>query len=322
MNILFIGKYPPIEGGTASTAFWRHNALRNYNIEFEIVTCILNESEYFIPCNNTDEKVHMISEKIPWHIPYSQLYSEQLISKALGIAENSEFDAVEGLYLFPYGFAAYVVAKILRKPLILRHAGSDLYRISLTHQLNNILIKMSNEASAIVTYEDCEDKWKLINLNAKLYLTERYVPNPMKFYSDDIKNKQNAVFLGKITEKWNRKQFDYYISKLKEYGYDGIIKVYSNDYTVVAFKNYFENHGFSVLPHSFVMPQDVPDILRDAKYVLLSEVPSRIPEESNLFSEAVACGCKVICCNKHRLPRITYNEYIKQQIQIYEEAVK
>lgn len=320
MNILFIGKYPPIEGGTASTAFWRHNALKNYNIEFEIVTCILNESEYFIPYDDTNEKVHLISEKMPWHIPYSQLYAEQLISKALGIAKNREFDAVEGSYLFPYGFAAYVVAKILGKPLILRHAGSDLYRITSTHQLDDIFLKMVSEASAIVTYEGCQEKWKMFNSNAKLYLSERYVPNPANFYPGE--NSRNAVFLGKITEKWNRKQFDFFRSKMKEYGYEGVIRVYSNDYTVGAFKKYFESHEFSILPHSFVMPEEVPDILRDAKFILLSEVPSGIPEESNLFSEAVACGCKVICLNKHCLPRITYNEYIKQQIEVYEESVK
>lgn len=319
MNILFIGKYPPIEGGTASAAYWRHIELRKYSIEFEVVTCILNESEYFIP-SSIDEEVHVIAERIPWHIPYSQLYAEQLISKALAVAENSEFDVVEGLYLFPYGFASYVVAKILNKPLILRHAGSDMHRILSTHQLDNILLRMSNEARAIVTYKDCEGTWKKLNSNAKLFLSERYVPNPLYFYPG--KNDKDVVFLGKITEKWNTKQFDYFLSKLKLYGYEGAISVYSNEYTICAFKDYFEKYGLSVLPHSFVMPQDVPEILRNAKYVLLSEIPLGIPEESNLFSEAIACGCQVICSSEHCLPQISYNEYIKEQIQLYEEAVK
>ena len=112
------------------------------------------------------------------------------------------------------------------------------------------------------------------------------------------------------------------MSKLNEYEYKGAINVYSNDYTVCAFRNYFEKNGFAVKQHSFVMPQDVPNILRTAKYVLLSEIPSGIPEESNIFSEAIACGCKVICSNEHCMPKITYDEYINQQIKIYEEAVK
>lgn len=320
MNILFIGKYPPIEGGTASAAYWRHNGLKKYDIEFEVVTCISNESEYLIPNNGMNEKVHVITERIPWHIPYSQLYAEQLISKALVVATNREFDAVEGSYLFPFGFAAYVVAKILKKPLILRHAGSDLHRIISTHQLDEILRKMTDEASVIVTYKDCEKTWKELNPNAKLFLSERYVPNPSAFYSGG--NSQNAVFLGKITEKWDRKQFDYYLSKLKEYGYDGAISVYSNEYTICAFIDYFKKCGFEILQHSFVLPQDVPDILRNAKYVLLSEIPSGIPEESNLFSEAMMCGCKVICSNEHYMPQMGYHEYIKQQLKVYEEAVR
>lgn len=320
MNILFIGKYPPVEGGTATAAYWRHKELKKYNIEFEVITCILNESEYFIPNSDIDEKVHVISDRIPWHIPYSQLYAEQLISQALAIAEKREFDAVEGSYLFPYGFAAYVVAKILDKPLILRHAGSDLNRIISTQQLDIILKKMTSEAKIIVTYRDCEHTWHELNPNAKLFFAERYVPNPTFFNSSG--KHCNAVFFGKITEKWNRKQFDYYVSKLKDCGYVGVIDIYSNDYTVDAFKAYFEEHGFKISQHTFVMPQDVPNILREAQYVLLSEIPSGIPEESNLFSEAVMCGCKVLCSNEHYMPQITYGEYIKQQINIYEEAVR
>lgn len=319
MNILFIGKYPPIEGGTASTAYWRHKELLKHGINFEIVTCILNDSDYCIPKYNYNENVHVLSERVSWHIPYSQLYAEQLISLALRIAKNKEFDAVEGAYLFPYGFAAFVVAKILDKPLILRHAGSDLHRIISTGQFDDVVREMTSNAKVIVTYKDCEDTWKRIDTNARLYFTERYVPNTL-FFHDDEKG-QNAVFLGKITEKWNRNQFDYFLSGLKEREYYSAISVYSNDYTVSAFKDYFEKQGFIVKPYSFIAPEEVPSVLKNAKYVLLSEVPSGILEESNLFPEAVKCGCEVICASEHRMPKITYDEYIQQQIKIYKETV-
>lgn len=320
MNILFIGKYPPIEGGTASAAYWRVQELRKYGIEFEIVTCILDDSEYCIPYANADENVHVISERMPWHIPYSQLYAEQLVSKALTIAKQCSIDAVEGSYLFPYGFAAYVVATALGKPLILRHAGSDLHRVISTGQLDDILKRMTSEARVIVTYEECVEAWKKIDSNARLFLTERYVPNPSAFNSGE--DGQNVVFLGKVTEKWNRKQFDHFYTKLKENNYVGKICVYSNDYTVREFKNYFENQGFEVDAYSFVEPKFIPDILKSTKYILLSEVPSGIPEESNLYSEAVMCGCEVICINEHSMPKVTYDEYIQQQIKVYEEATR
>lgn len=319
MNILFIGKYPPIEGGTASAAYWRHKELFKYGINFEVVTCILDNSDYYIPKYKYNENVHVLSEKIPWHIPYSQLYAEQLISLALKIAKNKEFDAVEGGYLFPYGFAAFVVAKILDKPLILRHAGSDLHRIISTGQFDDVVREMTSNAKIIVTYRDCEDIWKKIDTNAKLYFTERYVPNNLFFHDD--KKDQNAVFLGKITEKWNRNQFDYFLSELKERKYSGAINVYSNDYTVNVFKDYFEKQGFMVKSYSFIDPEDVPSVLKKAKYVLVSKISAGIPEESNLFSEAVKCGCEVISSGEHCMPKIAYNEYIQQQIEIYKKTV-
>ena len=319
MNILFIGKYPPIEGGTASTAYWRHKGLLKYGINFEIITCILNDSDYCIPKYNCNKNVHVLFERMSWHIPYSQLYAEQLISLALKIAKNKEFDAIEGSYLFPYGFAAFIVAKILDKPLILRHAGSDLHRIVSTGKFDDVVREMANSAKIIVTYKDCEYIWKRIDTNVRLYFTERYVPNTT-FFCDDEKG-QNAVFLGKITEKWNRNQFDYFLSGLKGRQYYGAISVYSNNYTVSAFKDYFEKKEFIVKPYYFIDPEDVPSVLKKAKYVLLSEIPSGILEESNLFSEAVKCGCEVICAGEHRMPRIAYDEYVQQQIKIYEEIV-
>ena len=64
MNILFIGKYPPIEGGTASTAYWRHKGLLKYGINFEIITCILNDSDYCIPKYNCNKNVHVLFERM------------------------------------------------------------------------------------------------------------------------------------------------------------------------------------------------------------------------------------------------------------------
>lgn len=319
MNVLFIGKYPPIEGGTSSTAYWRHDELKKYNINFEVITCILNDSEYFIRQCYKKKYINIISEKIPWHIPYSQLYSEQLISMALKIASEKRFDAVEGAYLFPYGFAAFVVAKILDKPLILRHSGSDLYRVISTGQFDDLLREMTSSAKVIVTYKDCEEKWKKINKDANLYFTERYIPNPLYFYTS--LNRSNAIFIGKITEKWNRNQLEYFFLELKKRKYMGDIFVYSNSYTIDVFKEYFEKRDFIVKAKSFIMPEEVPGILRNAKYILLSETPSGIIEESNLYSEAIMCGCDVICINKHSMPRVSYDEYIKAQVKIYKEII-
>ena len=322
MKVLFIGKYPPIQGGTSASAFWRIKGLEKLGISFEIITCISKDSEILIKYKELPKNVYLISEKMPWHIPYSQLYSERLISKALEIAQKIDFDIVEGSYLFPYGFSAYIIAMILNKPLILRHAGSDLYRIADKNLLGELLKKMAEKASVIVTHKENIKSWLSIYNYSKLIITKRYVPNP-NFYLNSKKH-IDTVFIGKITEKWNRKQLDYFYNFLKREKFCGKIIVYSNKFTIKVLKEYFEDKEYTIVAHSFVMPDKVPNILRKAKYCLISSVPSNIPEQSNVYLESLACGCIPICIesNKFNNDNLNYSQYITEQINIYKEALQ
>ena len=144
MNVLYIGKYPPMEGGTATAAYWRIKELRQRGISFEVLTCLPMSKDYVIEDFTDEENLHIVKEKLPWHIPYSQLYAEQLISSSIKLFELKNFDVIEGCYLFPYGFAAYVVSELFNRPLILRHAGSDLCRLVKGSSLSSLLTKMLN----------------------------------------------------------------------------------------------------------------------------------------------------------------------------------
>lgn len=63
MNVLYIGKYPPIEGGTASAAYWRMEALAKQGISFQVVTCITDDSDYRIGDAPYSETVHVLHKK-------------------------------------------------------------------------------------------------------------------------------------------------------------------------------------------------------------------------------------------------------------------
>ena len=320
MRVLFIGKYTPIEGGTSAASYWRIHALEQMGIEFEIVTCILKDSDYIIQ-GNTDKNVHLIQSKVPWHIPYSQLYSERLISLALELANIIDFDIVEGCYLFPYGFAAYVVAELLAKPLILRHAGSDLFRITKDSTLFKLLGRMTKRASIIITYKECVQIWKKINPEINLYFSERYVPNPNYFYSTN--EQKDVCFLGKITDKWNRSQFDYFLNFIRKERYKGNINVFSNEYTINTFQDYFKRTEYRVAGKKFIMPNYVPDVLKGVKYLLVSEIPSGIPEESNIYLEGLMVGCIPVCMGKNtkNIINLDYSQYIKNQFEAYKGLV-
>ena len=321
MNVLFIGKYPPIQGGTATAAYWRHRELQKYNISYEVITSIPISNEYFIDYDIKDEHIHLLCEKTPWHIPYSQLFSEQLISKALEIANRQNFDVVEGNYLFPYGFAAYVVSKIINKPLVLRHAGSDLYRISNNSMFLTLLKEMASHAKVIVTNRESEEKWKSISESSRTIVSSRYIPNS-HFFNSNGRHDQTA-FLGKVTEKWDRTQLEYYFNYLLKNNYTGKIRVYSNNSTIIAFNDYFSNKGYEIEGHPFVMPEEVPNILCDVKYLLVSQIPSGIPEISNIYLEGLVAGCIPVCMvDKTITPRdMNFSNYIRTQCEIYKEAI-
>ena len=321
MKVLYIGKYPPIEGGTASAAYWRIEALKKQGISFEIVTCITEGSDFLIDSHGNVKNVHMLHKKVPWHIPYSQLYAEQLISKSLELAAAEHFDVIEGCYLFPYGFAAYIVAGILKKPFFLRHAGSDLHRVIETGGLDTLMRRMAEKAALIVTYPDCIKRWHFLGISSNLHLSLRYMPNPM--YFTDSGSHADAVFLGKITEKWNKAQFDYYYQYLKSVGYRGSICVYSNSATVNHFTTYFQGKEYKVVGHTFVMPDRVPSIVVNTKYLLISAIPKGIPEESNLFMEGVMSGCIPVCMKEVSVSSdiMDYQSYLQAQLDIYQEVV-
>lgn len=317
-RVLFIGKYPPIQGGTSAAAYWRIKELINNGIDFEIVTSAV-DNDYTTPYLKNDN-INFINNKTPWHIPYSQLYSERLVSKGLEIAKIKEIDIVESNYLFPYGFAAYVISKIIHKPLILRHAGSDLYRVSNDFALRMVLKEMTSHAKIIVTNEESKNKWKDIYENVKLVVTPRYIPNPNYFY--DTGENQGTAFLGKVTDKWNRQQLDYYYNSLKKLNYRGNINIYSNEKTEIIFKEYFKKRGYLVIGNRFVYPGEVPKILQKTKYLLISEIPIGIPEKSNIYLEGLFSGCIPICKSNHTTKlELDYDEYIKTQKMIYEEFI-
>lgn len=321
VNVLFIGKYPPIQGGTSTAAYWRHKELKSKGVRFEVVTCIPADSDYFISSDTQFENVHVLCDKIPWHIPYSQLFSEQLISKALEIAKQKNIDVIESNYLFPYGFAAYVLSMLLNKPLILRHAGSDLYRVANDKSFSTLLQKMASHAKMVVTNRESEDKWKSICGNSNIVVSSRYVPNPSIFKMDG--EHSQVTFLGKITEKWDRAQLEYFYNYLCEHNYIGKISVYSNDYTIEVFDEFFTYRGYKIEGHPFVMPDEIPNVLSDTKYLLVSRIPSGIPEESNVYLEGLSAGCIPVCVDNKKLSSLDmdFNEYINTQYEIYKEAI-
>ncbi|MBR1760047.1 MAG: hypothetical protein IJ741_02555 [Schwartzia sp.] len=318
MNLLYIGKYPPLEGGTSVAAYWRMREYAAHGIRARAVTAC-RKGEHCLPTGGKNGAT-VVDSKMDWHIPYTQLFSERLVSSALSISRRFEVDVVEGNYLFPYGYAAYVVSLLLGRPLILRHAGSDLFRLGRNEGLAELLRKMLKSAKKIVTYEDCRDTWNAMGITKdNLYYAKRYVPNPKYFYPGTKSG--NAAMFGKITDKWDNAQLVYYVSELKKRNFQGTLEIYSSSKRRDEIKQYFCENGIETSINDFLPPKKVCKVLSHASYALASEVPPNIIEQSNIAFEAAACQCDVLQrgmkWGEFNDLEQKYEEYIENQIGIY-----
>lgn len=165
MRVLLLGKYPPIEGGVSGATFRAAGELAARGHEVHVITNA-NEVEIgfreFLWGNDSDRlqgtrgtgsvQVHCTTAMdgvsfIPWAEPYSS----KLIGRALSVGKRTACDVVVGIYFEPFGLAAAIVAQILGRPLILRHAGSDIGRLADHCDLRPAYEWMLQQASVILT---------------------------------------------------------------------------------------------------------------------------------------------------------------------------
>lgn len=344
MNLLYIGKYPPIQGGVATAAYWRLKELNKRGINIHVVTCDQRNTPYRTE-GVGDSCCTVLDQSPMWHIPYSPLYSERLVSTCLEFAETNRVDMVEGNYLFPFGFAAWTVARILGKPLVLRHAGSDINRVT-SSSLRSVLKAMLNDTHTLVTYLDCIDYWQKcwgVPFN-KLWIVERYVPSSEFWdYSENEEDRgSSVVFIGKITQKWQVKRFEILENEMKNLQIFNKLVCYTGGDGVKSFQEYFLQKGFMVEVHPFVHPAKVPEILKGARYVFVPKTPAEMHEVSNVLLEGLATGCYLISgeddfrinssgviellqgnVNLHRreIFKNLYQKYIEGQLELYSNLV-
>lgn len=92
------------------------------------------------------------------YIPWSNPYASKLLGVALQAVSAQNSDLIVGWYFEPYGVVATIVGMILNKPVILRHAGSDLGRLSLHPDLRQTYAWMLKNATHILTSRGLEER--------------------------------------------------------------------------------------------------------------------------------------------------------------------
>ncbi len=320
MKICFIGKYPPIEGGEASKLYFLAKELGKKGHEVHIVTnALCVEKEFREKLRGEDLKfyqpkgvtVHNINPfRLPHFIPQSSAYVERLASLAIHVVEKYQIDVIDGWYLVPYGIAAYLASCFTKRPLFLRHAGSDLNRVARSPYFAPIIDKILKAADRVVTYPSRVRFLKEKGILPYQIIINRSLAIDPKFFSPENKisprrylnplvyqNKGSALitYIGKLSPNKGLMELLEALALVKKAGKKFKLLVIGNGRQ--KFKKRFieqiEKLGLreEVIINSFIPPWRIPGVIKLS--ILLVHPEFNFPIEVHnpiLVREIMACG--------------------------------
>lgn len=144
MRLVLLGKFPPIEGGVSCQTYWAALDMAKRGHEVHVIS---NASEVesgfreFLFGQDSNRlcggelshpiHIHTTSSLRPHaFIPWSNPFSTKLFGTALSVIDEYGCDLILGWYFEPYGVVAAQLGSACNKPVVLRHAGSDLGRLA------------------------------------------------------------------------------------------------------------------------------------------------------------------------------------------------
>lgn len=169
MKLCFIGKYPPIEGGVSTSTYWLARGLAERGHEIHVITnadevedayrlaFVPNDWPWYQPefqatgglvrVHNTEQ----FSRRTMGHIPAGNPFVSKLASLATDVVRAHDCDAIFSYYYEPYAIAGSLVARWTGRPLIIKHAGSDIDRLFRAPGLASAYNEIVGSADAVVT---------------------------------------------------------------------------------------------------------------------------------------------------------------------------
>lgn len=320
--IVFINKYPPLEGGIAAKTFWLVRSLARAGHTLHIVTDPLSvDPVHSVPeADHIPESlevfVHRADQDVPWHIPNDNHRAISLLDKALEIVSQNKPHLIVGGYLIPYGIVAFQVSQVTGIPYVLLHGGSDINKFLSQGIWHHILNKVIAKASLVITDVDNQDH--IERYTNKIGVLPPYAPDPSVFTWKPRINTNifTLALIGKANYHWHHKGWQQVIDLWSLLGEECRFTVVSQGTGLDDFKHFVpEALQKRIIWLPFVPPWKMPNLLQniDGVFHLNNHLP--FPMFSNLVLESLSCGTTVIT-DSVNLP----NHYRKHGIYIEKAA--
>ena len=306
MKILLIGKYPPMQGGISAKTYWLFRELEKHGFDLRAVT--VEARDYSIKgdrCNRSKTESIRIKEP-PWHIPESELLSDRIFQSSMEIIEDFKPDLIETNYLWPFCLPALLVANITEKPLIIRHAGSDIQKFYQDEEFKkNIKTYFKNAAIVVTNHNANALVRKLCDYSDKVQCMRRYVPNPDLFRAEPYEKQFDILFTGKINYYWNLRGINLLIDLIKHRDLKSLFIMDGKYKKQVTELIEHTKTRAQIRVKGFVSPETMPKMYNSCKWVWCWDEKGSVEDFSNTIWEALYCGVPCII-NAEMANRITY----------------
>jgi glycosyltransferase involved in cell wall biosynthesis len=328
MRICFITKYPPIQGGVSSRAYWQAKALGTLGHEVHIVTNSLEvEDDYkeifditdpdFLP-NNVF--LHSTSaDSNPWHIPFSHAYSERLANLAIDVIRQYDIQVIESNFILPYGIAGNIAKSITGIPQILRHAGSDIGKLFASSSYSSLFKYIFQHVDMILTYPQLKELFISMGISEhRISIDDKVIVDITAFnpdvkpfslleYSNKFSGYPILTYIGKINYYWKSKGLMELVEAAKDIKEDFLLLFFSNGKGLREFQLFLEEKGLAdkSLFLNFLPPWSIPSVIKLSTCVVIPERDFPIQYHIPILPKEVMAVGKCLILGKE----IAYDQY-------------
>ena len=170
MNICAIGKYPPIEGVVSAEMYWSARGLaeRGHSV-FAITNADEVEPVWRIHMTSADyagpeyawkspsgsgsvqvTSTHGSDPKSEYYIPFITPSVTRLAAIAADIIRARKCSVIYAYYLEPYAVAAHLASSWTGVPYVIKHSGTDLFRLAQSPTLRTTYVEVFKSARRVI----------------------------------------------------------------------------------------------------------------------------------------------------------------------------
>jgi len=309
-RIVYISKYPPLQGGIAAKTYWLVQALAKRGHEIHVVTDRTDvDKMYMVPGltsipSHADVSIHRPQHEAPWHIPYDPHRSISLLNEALAVVDKIKPDVMIAGYLVPYGLTAYLVNQLHGIPYVLFHGGSDIQKFVQAGIWSHLWKEVFSKAKWVVT--DANQSKEIERWTERYRVLAPYVPDPAIFMAGEKTKRKRPILalIGKANYYWQQKGWSRVIDIWSMLNESFEFVVISQGIGLKRFQSYAKKHLDNRINwRPFVAPWEMPSLLRSIDALFHFETDLPFPIFSNLVIEALYCGIPVVIDKKDLIKR-------------------